>query len=323
MKTPDLLSNPQFRIFIENFTTLSRASQQLSFQEARKLSTEFFLAPGTVFEKIKRIENVDILGPDQNRIPIRFFIPEATGPLPVFIYFHRGGWVFGNIEEADPVCRKLANHLNCVVASVDYRLAPEHRFPKPLEDCYAATQWIAAHAAQYGGNPQALIIGGESAGGNLATAVALRARDCQGPTLQAQLLIYPIISADLKAEAYENCPDRYFLTKESMQFFWSMYLPSGDYAKDPYASPDCATDLSQLPPTFIITAEYDPLHHEAENYAKQLREAGVKVTTKCFPGVIHGFLDLPIYEEEQKVKWIQEIGQLLASGYCRELCSID
>lgn len=162
---------------------------------------------------------------------------------------------FGNIVEADPVCRKLANHLNCVVASVDYRLAPERR---PLEDCYAATQWIAEYAAQYGGNPQALIIGGESARGNLAAAVALKARDCRRPTLQAQLLIYPIISADLKVEAYENCPDRYFMIKESMQFFWSMYLPSGDYAKDSYASLDCVTDLSQLPPAFIITAEYDP-----------------------------------------------------------------
>ncbi len=306
---PDLLANPHFKSFMEGFSNLTRASQELSLQEGRKLSTQFFLTPDTVFEKVKRIEEVEILGRDHNKIPIRFFIPDESHTLPLLIYFHRGGWVFGNIEEADPICRKLANHLGCIVASVEYRLAPEHPFPKPLKDCYAATQWIHANADHFGGDKNRLIVCGESAGGNLAAAVALMARDRKGPPIESQLLLYPIISSTLQEEAYDSCPDRYFMTKEAMKFFWSMYVPSPELMSNPYASLECMTNLGGLPPAFIVTAEYDPLHHEAVSYADRLRQAGVEVMTKCFPGLIHGFLDLPIYEEAQKVAWVKEIGQ--------------
>lgn len=307
----NLLDDHKFKDFIEAFIRISKASQKLSLDEARKLSTQFFLSQNTVYEPIARIENIEILGKQQNKIPLRIFIPSESKILPVLIYFHRGGWVFGNIEEADPVCRKLANHLECIVVAVEYRLAPENPFPKPLDDCYDATQWIAENAGRFGGEAMNLVVCGESAGGNLATAVALMARDKQGPFLSGQLLIYPVISSMIEDASYDNCPDRYFITKEAMKFFWSMYLQSPTDYKNPYASPDQAKDLSNLPPTLIITAEYDPLCHEAEEYANKLSQAGVNVILKCFPKVIHSFIDLPIYEESQKNIWIDEIGRLL------------
>lgn len=309
----DLLSNPKFKEFIDAFTEVSKKSQKLSLDEGRKLGTQFFLPPDTVYEHVKRIENIEILGKSQNKIPLRIFIPKESKAMPTLIYFHRGGWVFGNLEESDPVCRKLANHLGCLVIAVEYRLAPENPFPKPLEDCYDATVWASKNAERFGGDHNQLIVCGESAGGNLAAAVALVARDKNGPKISAQLLIYPVISSVINAKHYENCADRYFLTKDAMEFFMSMYLQTPEDKKNPYASPDRATDLSKLPPAIIITAEHDPLRLEAEDYANKLRHAGVDVVSKCFPEVIHGFIDLPIYDEKQKVAWIKEIGKLLIS----------
>src|SRR3990167_5521022 len=154
----DLLANPKFANFIEAFEKISRASATISLDEGRRLSTEFFLPNDVVREDIKRIEDVEISGKDENPIKIRFFIPDDEKVLPVFIYFHRGGWGFGNVEEADPVCRKLANHLGCIIASVEYRLAPENPFPKPLEDCYAATEWIVKNSARFGGDADQIIV---------------------------------------------------------------------------------------------------------------------------------------------------------------------
>lgn len=307
----DLLANPKFVSFIEAFGKISHASASISLDEGRRLSTEFFLPNDLIREEVKRVEDVEIIGKDENPIKIRFFIPKEDTVLPVFIYFHRGGWVFGNVEEADPVCRKLANHLGCIIASVEYRLAPENPFPKPLDDCYAATEWIAKNAARFGGDSDQIIVGGESAGGNLAGAVCLMARNENGPKIAAEVLIYPIITSSLDDMAYENSADQFFLTKEGMKFFWSVYLPDLKNQNNPYASLDCA-DLKGLPPTLIITAEYDPLKYEAENYSRQLRDAGVHVVSLCFPGVIHGFLDIPIYEESQKIDWIQKIKGLLS-----------
>ena len=142
----DLLSNADYKNFVEAFGKVAKKAEQVSLDEGRKLSTQFFLPPDTFYEPVARVENIDITGQDQNKIPLRLFIPDTSKTLPVIIYFHRGGWVFGNIEEADPVCRKLANHMGCIVASVEYRLALEHPFPKPLEDAYAAAQWIAKNA---------------------------------------------------------------------------------------------------------------------------------------------------------------------------------
>lgn len=306
----NLLDNLEFKEFIEAFIEISKASQSLSLDEGRQLGTKFFLSQA-VYEPVQQIKDIEIVGQDQNKIPLRLYIPNATDHLPTLIYFHRGGWVFGSVHEADPVCRKLANHLGCLVVSVDYRLAPEHPFPKPLQDCYDATQWVAENISQFGGDTNQLIICGESVGGNMAAAVTLMAREKKGPTLAAQLLIYPVISSSIKEAVYDQCADQYFITKDAMKFFWSMYLQSPGDHQHSYASPNLAADFKDLPPAVIITAEHDPLHQEAHEYAHQLQQADVPVMFKCFPGVIHGFIDLPIYQENQKIQWIHEIGQLL------------
>lgn len=312
VSTPNLMDNVKFKEFIDAFSALTQGSADLSLPQIRDRCTRFFLPEDTVYEPVKQIENVEIVGNDAVNIPVRFFIPQSTQQaLPIVIYLHRGGWVFGSVEEADPVCRKLANHWGYIVASVDYRHAPENAFPKPLDDCYEATQWIVKNARRIGGDPNNVMICGESAGGNLATAVAMMCRDKEGVKLSKQILICPIISSSISEEAYEASADKYFITLDSMKFFWSMYLQSPGDHSNPYASPEKAVNLSGLPPTVIITAEHDPLANEANEYAKKLRDAGVAVTTKSVPDVIHGFIDLPIYDEQQKIDWIKEIGRFL------------
>lgn len=308
MSKPNLMANPQFKKFIEDFQQLTQNSS--SIDETRKRVSDYFLPPDTIYEDVKRIEDVEISG-FKHKIPVRIYIPDDSETLPVLIYFHRGGWVFGSNDEAEPVCRKLANHLGCIVASVEFRLAPDYPFPTPLEDCYLATHWIADNASLFGGDKKKLIVCGESCGGNLAAAVALIARNKRGPALAAQLLIYPIISSTLDEETYKNAVDQHFITKDAMKFFWSMYAQTPEHLEHEYASLDRAKDLKNLPPALIVTAEYDPLHHEGERYAVELNKAGVKTVFKCFPEVVHGFLDLPFYSENQKIGWIKEIRRLL------------
>lgn len=307
----NLLDNPKFKVFIDAFNSLAKETEQLPLDENRRLCTKFFLPPDTVYEPVARVENIEIVGKDQNKIPLRIFVPDASKALPVLVYFHRGGWVFGNVEEADPVCRKLANHMGCIVVAVEFRLAPENPFPKPFDDCYAATEWAATNIKKYGGDNSQLMVCGESVGGNLAAAVSLKARDTHGPSIAAQIMLCPVVTSTIKDASYDGSVDRYFITKDAMTFFWNMYLQNSGEGRNPYASPDQATDFSGLPPAVIVTAEYDPLRNEAEEYAEKLRRAGVSVISKCFPGVIHCFIDLPIYEEKQKVAWIKEIGQLI------------
>lgn len=307
---PNLLENPKFRQFIETFGRLAKESEKMPLDEARKKCTEFFLSQNAVFEPVHRIENVTIEGFDKTKIPLRIYIPKEAQGLPTIVYFHRGGWVFANIEEADPTCRRLANHLGCIVVSVEYRLAPENPFPKPLHDCYDATKWAAMNIKKYGGDPSQLIVFGESAGGNLAGAVSLLARDQKVPAIAAQVLIYPVATAVVKDAPYDRAADHYFVTKDSMRFFLAAYLQSPADLKNPYASIDLA-DHKNLPPALVITAEYDPLKEEGQRYAESLRKEGVRVIAKTFPEVIHGFIDLPIYDEKQKIGWVNEIGKLL------------
>ena len=310
LPSTNLLENLKFKEFIEAFTDILKESEKLSLDETRKLCTNFFLPSDTIYEPVEKVTNIEITGRDGHKIPLRIFNPSELKDLPIILYFHRGGWVFGSIKEADPVCRKIANHFGAIVIAVEYRLCPEHPFPKPLNDCYDATAWAFKNSNYFEGSKENLIVCGESCGGNLAAAVALMARDEQGPSISAQLLINPMITSCIKDSSYNNSVDRYFITKDSMKFFWSIYLQGSD-GENPYASPNFASNLTNLPPALIITAEYDPLHLEAQEYAQKLQDANVKVLFKCFPEVIHSFIDLPIYEEEQKIAWIQEIGNLL------------
>ncbi len=306
----NLIENPQFKALIDGFGEVVKTSFESGLDAARKRCTEFFLSDADERIEVESIQDVTIEGEDQHQIPLRIYRPSADNELPVIVYFHRGGWIFGNIEEADPVCRMLAHYLQCVVVSVDFRLAPENPFPKPLEDCYAATQWASKHASEFGGDTQRLIVCGESCGGNLAAAVTLMAKEKKGPSIAQQLLIYPIITSTILDEPYDHCPDQHFITKGGMQFMWSAYLGAPENAQNPLASVELA-DLSDLPPAVIITAEYDPLCQEGEMYGEKLLEAGVAVQTMRVPEVIHGFLDLPLYDLEQKIAWTKEIKEML------------
>jgi acetyl esterase len=225
-------------------------------------------------------------------MPTRIYTPYGTGPFPVLVYFHGGGWVIGNLEAYDATCRALTKAAGCIVIAMEYRLAPEHTFPAAPEDCYAATCWVAANAAAIGGDPRRIAIGGDSAGGNLTAVVAQMARDRGGPALVYQLLVYPVTNYDYDTASYRENADGYLLTRDAMVWFWNHYLRSAADGDHPLASPLRASDLRGLPPAMVLTAEFDPLRDEGEAYARRLQEAGVPVTLKRYTGMIHGFFSL-------------------------------
>jgi acetyl esterase len=234
--------------------------------------------------------------------------------LPVETAIHGGGWVIGNIEAYDPTCRALTNAAQCVMVSVEYRLAPEHVFPAAPEDCYAATQWVAAHATAINGDPARLAIGGDSAGGNLTAVVAQMARDRQGPALRYQLLVYPVVDHNYNTPSYTENADGYLLTKDAMVWFWNHYLRSETDGQNPLASPLRAESLHNLPPALVITAEFDPLRDEGEVYAGRLQESGVPATLTRYDGMIHGFFSLGAVLDQGKTA-IEEAAAGLRSAF--------
>ena len=241
---------------------------------------------------IGAVEDRTIPGPT-GAIPVRIYTPVGGGsaPLAGFIFFHGGGFVIGDLETHDDLCRGLANGSMCRVLSVDYRLAPECPFPAAVEDCWAATQWICAHAAEFGiAGP--IAIGGDSAGGNLAAVVTQLAK-AGGPKLAFQLLIYPVtqLGGPDTPSMRENAKG-YFLERESMQWFTRLYCPDAAHRSDPRLSPLLAADLSGLPPAYVVTAGFDPLRDEGKAYADKLDAAGVPVTYVDYPGMIHGFFSM-------------------------------
>lgn len=227
-------------------------------------------------------------------LPARLYTPQGEGPFPLTVFFHGGGFVAYSIETHDGVCRELCAGANTAVLSVEYRLAPEHRFPAPVEDAYAALVWAAAHGEELGVDPTRLAVAGDSAGANLAIACTLRARDEGGPALRAQLLIYPaadFVNVDRYPSRRENATG-YFLTEERMKFFGQMYLANPEDAAHPHVSPLHAADLRGLPPALILTAEFDPLRDEGMAYAEALKAAGGRATHQPGPGMIHGFANM-------------------------------
>ena len=262
----------------------------LSVEAARQLMIDLFTTKGER-EPVGKVEDRSIPGRD-GPLALRIYTPAGRGPFPILAFFHGGGWVIGNLETHDAPCRALANAAGCIVVAVDYRLAPEHKFPVAPEDCYAATRWVADHAAEIGGDPRRLAVGGDSAGGNLAAVVAQLSRDRGGPPLVFQLLVYPVTDHRFDTASYRENADGYFLTKDGMEWFWNHYLARAGDGDQPLASPLRARSLRGLPPAFVMTAEYDPLRDEAESYAALLREAGVEVALTRYPGTIHGFFSM-------------------------------
>ena len=258
--------------------------------EARRLTGQMFRIPPERAEKVARVEDRKIPGPG-GEIPIRVYTPEGTGPFPVLVFFHGGGWVICGLDSHDGPCRALTNKAGCVTVSVDYRLAPENKFPAGVEDCFAATRWVAEHAKELNADANRLAVGGDSAGGNFSAVVAQLARDAGGPRIAFQLLIYPATEAELDTYSHKTFTN-YFLTRDDIVYFWNHYLRSAADRKDPRVAPALAKSFKGLPPALIITAEFDPLRDEGESYGEKLRAAGVPVTVTRYEGMIHGFVSM-------------------------------
>ena len=283
--------DPQAKAVLDQFASMGGPQlHEMSVAQARELILGMVALAGEP-ESVARVENRTVPG-SAGQIPVRIYTPVGTAPFPVLVYFHGGGWVIGNLDTHDGICRSLANRVGCLVVSVDYRLAPEHTFPAAPEDCYAATRWLAEHAGSLGGDKGRIAVGGDSAGGNLAAVVALMARDRGGPKLAFQLLVYPATDTDFETRSYRENSEGYFLTRADMVWFWNHYAPRDEDRRNPYAAPLRAASLRGLPPALVITAEFDPLCDDGNAYAARLREDGVPVRLSQQDGLIHGFFQM-------------------------------
>lgn len=263
----------------------------------------------------------DVAAVTEHRVPVaggeiavRLYAPGGAGPHPALVFYHGGGWVIGDLYTHDGVCRSLTNAAGCIVASVDYRLAPESKYPVAAEDSYAALLWIVANAARLGIDPRRVAVGGDSAGGNLSAAVALMARDRKGPALVYQALIYPVTNYDLDTPSYHENATGYVLTREAMRWFWRHYLAREEQGREPLASPLLAPNLTGLPPALVITAACDPLRDEGEAYAARLRDAGVLVTLTRYDGMFHGFVRMTRFLDKARAA-VDEIGGSLRKAF--------
>jgi acetyl esterase len=236
-------------------------------------------------EKVAKIETRSL-----GAFKVRVYTPEGKGPWPALLYLHGGGWVLGDLESHDDVCRSLAHRTPCVVVSVDYRLSPEVKYPVPLDDCETALRWLADHSAELAVDPAKVAVGGDSAGGNLAAGLALRIRDKGGPRIAYQLLIYPATDRSVGRDSHREFATGFGLTRSNMQWFWDCYLTTTAERDNPEVSPLRATSLKRLPPAFVLTAHSDVLRDEGEEFARQLHAAGVPVRCVRYRAMNHGFI---------------------------------
>jgi acetyl esterase len=258
---------------------------------------------------VAHVEDRSIPGPG-GEIPVRVYRPDGAEPKPVIVYYHGGGWVIGGLSTHDGGCRAFANAVDAVVISVDYRLAPEHPFPAPVEDALAALAWVSEHADELGGDPARIAVAGDSAGGNLAAVVAQIARDTGGPAVCFQLLIYPVTDYEFDSISMNDNAEGYLLSRAAMQWFYSHYLTDPAEGANPLVSPVRASDLSGLPPAYVITAEFDPLRDQGVAYAIAMRSAGTPVAGRTYEGMFHGFLSMIEWVEAGKVAFDDAVAAL-------------
>ena len=287
--------DPQARAVIDLVISSGRpAYHQLSPKDARQLFRETRPASTPTPPQIGMVRDLTADGP-LGPIPLRVYRPAgvpASTPLAVLVFFHGGGWVIGDLETHDVLCRQLTAGSGVSVVSVDYRLAPEHKFPAAVDDAWAATRWVVAHAGELAVDASRLAVGGDSAGGNLAAVVALLARGKGAPAIAVQVLIYPVTDLVGETRSYRDFAEGYLLTREGMRWFIAHYLTAEAEAADWRASPIRAQSIAGLPPALIVTAGFDPLRDEGEAYAERLRDAGVRVDSVCYGGMIHGFVPM-------------------------------
>jgi acetyl esterase len=285
----------------------------LSPEEARRTRNPVFVELGGGPEAVFSVKDMAIGGPG-GAIPVRVYVPEGEAPFPALVFYHGGGWVICNLDTHDSLCRALANRAGAVVISVDYRLAPENKFPAAVEDAYAAVRWVAEKHDTLSIDPSRIAVGGDSAGGNLAAVVCHMARDRGGPALAYQLLVYPVTDlSSFDRDSYRLHGTGYILTADSMAYYRSHYLRSEKDGLNPLASPLLAQDLTGLPPAMVITAELDVLTDEGKAYAERLGQAGVPVKSVCFEGMIHAFFSMSGVAEGAREAVRQAAAELRAS----------
>ncbi len=293
--------DPQAKLLIEKAEAAGNPElYELDPHAARKQFLELSKAVDVKPMNVGSVENQLIPGP-AGKIALRFYRPTGVqGNAPALIYFHGGGWVIGDLDTHDGICRWICSQSGCVVASVDYRMAPEHKFPAPLEDCLAATFWIAENGEALGIDTARIAIGGDSAGGNLAAVVSQQARDQGGPSIAYQLLIYPATDLTMSEASHQELAEGYRLTKPLMEWFIGHYLHNESDRTDPRVSPLFCDDLNGLPKALVITAGFDPLRDEGIRYADELSSSGVETTHVCYDGMIHGFFSMGGWLEKSR-----------------------
>jgi acetyl esterase len=302
---------------LEAAATRSAPSRHLSVDQLRAAAYEMmeasFIALAEPGPDIANIEDRRVPVTDGD-IGVRVYTPFGHGPFPAHVYLHGGGFWIGTLDSFDRSCRHLCSGAECVVVSVDYRLAPEHKFPTAPEDCYAALLWTVEHATELGIDAARVSVGGGSAGGNLSAVVALMARDRGGPPLVLEVLDIPVTDLTMSQPSVEENGEGYLLTRSAMEQYRDFYLADPADAKEPYASPLLAPDLSNLPPTLVMTAEFDPLRDEGEAYAARLAEAGVPVTQRRWEGHVHGSCEMTSLVPSAR-EWRDAVIEALRAAY--------
>ncbi|KGP72096.1 alpha/beta hydrolase [Pontibacillus yanchengensis] len=259
-------------------------------QLTAEMSRYYFEEARTFFTPIE-VDGVEVTEEFVGHVPIRIYRPALGQNLPVHIFMHGGGWVFGSLDSVDSFCKYMSNRVQCIVISVGHRLAPEHKFPAAIEDAVDVVYWAKANAIQLNGEPERVSIGGESSGANIAAAVAIQLRDSHGPSLQHQLLITPVTDYAFDTPSYKE-GYTFNLTTEKMKWFWNHYLQHPSQGKQPLASPLRIEDASNLPQTLLVTVEYDPLRSEGQSYGEKLQHFGVDVTQLYYEKLVHSFINM-------------------------------
>lgn len=283
--------DPVMKIFLDQLTAAGLppdfAAMGAEAAKASSAATVNMLGQGP---EMGRIEDHEIAGP-AGPIPVRLYVPDEN-IVGLIVFYHGGGWVLGSIEGYDAVCRRLAAVSHCAIISVGYRLAPEHSFPAPVEDCYAALIWAEQRMTAILGRRVPLVVAGDSAGGNLAAVIAMVARERAGPKIDLQLLIFPVTDADFSTASYRDFAEGYMLPAKMMIWFWEQYVPDVSKRTNPHASPLRAGTLAGLPAALVETAGYDPLRDEGEAYAAKLQADGVRVKLRRWDSLCHGFFQM-------------------------------
>lgn len=303
--------DPQAQALVEQIAMMEEFYGS-SLEEIRRRSDAASALLGAL-EPVEHIENLTLDGPG-GPLPIRIYTPAGPGPFPILIYLHGGGWIVGNLEMAAPMCCSLANSAQCLVISVNYRLAPEHKFPAALDDVFATAEWVVRNAGSFNGDHRRLAIGGDSAGGNLAAAVTHMARDRGGPAFCYQVLLYPSTDHSAVLDSTKTGVEYTLNTLDRVRFHTASYLNSQEEAANPLASPLLAENFANLPPALLITAEYDYLHEQGRLYAQRLQAAGVPVMYKHYHDMMHGFINMAEFLDTGK-QALTEVGVMLHRAF--------